>query len=144
MNGTDVGEGGYGDLIAELRANRETEIAGPEDVRVGDVGFYNGEPAIVINKFDDSLEIGLLEHDEEHGLRIKLQSVRERSVYVVQENGVCDFDDGREGVSALEVRYGAFEPKTETFLDPLNKKKIDYSGAWLAAGTQVARVSNIY
>jgi hypothetical protein len=133
-----VHECGYGHLIADLTASRETDIAGPEDVTVGDVGFYDGSPAVVIKKFGDSMEIELLQHDEEHGLGLKLRSVRDRSVYIVQEDNIYEFDDGREGFAPLEVKYSAFKPKSGTFFDPLNKLKIDYSAAWLAAGTLLA------
>jgi hypothetical protein len=60
-------------------------------------------------------------------------------VYIVEEDDVCEFEGGRERFAALEVRYGTFKPKSGTFFDPLNKLKIDYSAAWLAAGTLIAQ-----
>jgi hypothetical protein len=61
------------------------------------------------------------------------QSVQDRSAYVIREGSRPKFNNSHQRPFEVESLSG-FNPAPVTFIDPLNKRKIDFDSAFLASG----------
>jgi hypothetical protein len=61
------------------------------------------------------------------------QSVQDRSAYVIREGTRPKFDNSYQRAFEVDCMSG-FNLAPDTFIDPLNKRKIDFDGAFLASG----------